>query len=132
MAGTYVNGKKVDMSEHPDGILLLNGDVITLGSCPSEFKFISRSEEASRVARQQADGDVSSAKLAQRQKFDQMASRYQQQRQASPPRGSYQASFADPNNFDTGNPFHESGGGLDIFNRATKLRQLEDDERLLA
>ena len=35
VSGTYVNGQKIDMTEHPEGLLLENRDVITFGTCKS-------------------------------------------------------------------------------------------------
>ena len=40
------------LTEFPDGLLLVNGDVITLGTCETEFKFICREDEAARLAKQ--------------------------------------------------------------------------------
>ena len=57
------------MAEFPDGLILVNGDVITLGTCETEFKFICREDEAARLAKQ-AIYNIPNSSQVNRAKFD--------------------------------------------------------------
>jgi len=50
VSGTFVNGQRLDMGENPDGLLLVNGDTITLGTSETKFKFICKKDELARLA----------------------------------------------------------------------------------
>ena len=58
------------MNENPEGLLLVNGDNIVLGTYETKFKFICKKDEAARLARQEAYNEPSAQQIG-RDRFDQ-------------------------------------------------------------